>query len=350
MMAPALQSAVLGWSSRMLAARSLGALATEIAAPPALPGERLTGWLVLADPRHELRLLSTGEAEPAALADTFRFVDALAGLAPGLGALHAPWNGEYRAADHALLLDDRAGVTHLALLPLARAARLVGVYVVGARGAPPALAAAAAPVLEHVALQAAANADRLFCRARLLRAGAVDPFTGWNGLPYVQSRLREQVALSERRHEPATCMVIDVDGLGALNESGGVPAGDAALLEAGSRIEALVRASDTFAHLGEDEFGLLLPATEARAAVALAERILAAMRATVVPVGPAGFPLRVSIGIAGLDTARLARGFERKAVADQWLAAAHAAMHDAKRAGGDGYALIGADAPSAAGK
>ena len=28
-----------------------------------------------------------------------------------------------------------------------------------------------------------------------------------------------QVAISERRHEPATCIVIDIDGLGALNEA-----------------------------------------------------------------------------------------------------------------------------------
>jgi diguanylate cyclase (GGDEF)-like protein len=178
----------------------------------------------------------------------------------------------------------------------------------------------------------------------------VDPLTGWNGRPYVQARMRELVALSERRHEPATCLFVDIDGLGALNEACGVPAGDAALFEAGSRIEALTRASDTFAHLGDDEFALLLPATEARSAVALAERILAAMRASPVPVRPGGFPLRVSIGLAGLEAAQRGQGAERKAVADQWLAAAHAAMHDAKRAGGDGYALSGAAVPSASGR
>ena len=51
--------------------------------------------------------------------------------------------------------------------------------------------------------------------------------------------------------------MIDVDGLGSLNEQRGVAAGDAVLFEVGSVIEAQVRASDSFAHLGEDEFAAL---------------------------------------------------------------------------------------------
>jgi len=45
--------------------------------------------------------------------------------------------------------------------------------------------------------------------------------------------------------------------------------------------------------------------------------------------------VRVSIGIAGLDPAALVAGLDRKATADEWLSRAHAALHQAKRAGGD---------------
>jgi diguanylate cyclase (GGDEF)-like protein len=112
--------------------------------------------------------------------------------------------------------------------------------------------------------------------------------------------------------------------------------GDAAVFEIGSLIESQVRASDSFAHLGEDEFGALLPVTSPLAAVHLAERILTAVRATQFNAPLLGeHPLKVSIGIAGIDPAALKAGFDRKATADEWLARAHSALHQAKRAGGD---------------
>jgi diguanylate cyclase (GGDEF)-like protein len=249
-----------------------------------------------------------------------------------------------------LIFGDAAGLTDLVLLPLPRGLALHGVYAVGARGAAPAFAGLGAPWLQHVGAQALASAERLFQRARLLRTGVLDPLTGWNSRHYFQSRLREHVALSLRRKEPATCLVVDVDGLGALNEAHGTPAGDAALLEAGQRIEAQVRGSDAFAHLGDDEFAVLLPATRAPGAVVLAERILAAMRGAPAALPATTFPLRVSIGIAEFEPARQPFSLERKAAADGWLAEAQAALHQAKRAGGDGYALSGAAAASAPGK
>lgn len=343
----ALQASVLAWAHRVLAARSLATLAGELAAPPAAPAERLEGQLVLADPRHELRLLAAGEHDASPTAGGLRFVDGLAGIAPALTALHAPWTGRYHAADHALLFGEQSGLTHVLLLPLPQIQTLTGVYAIGALGAPPALTGLATPWREHVAALTLAGAERLLQRARLLRAGVVDPLTGWNSRHYLQARMREQVAASLRRREPATCLVVDVDGLGALNETHGVAAGDAALLEAGTRIESQVRASDAFGHLGEDEFAVVLPATTAAAAVVLAERILAAMRAAPARIGATVFPLRVSVGIAELDVTRLGSGHERKAVGDQWLADALAALHHAKRAGGDGYELSSAVAASA---
>jgi GGDEF domain-containing protein len=84
--------------------------------------------------------------------------------------------------------------------------------------------------------------------------------------------------------------------------------------------------------------------------VLLAERIVAAMRVASAGIAAGAFPLRVSVGVAELDLPRLGVGFERKAVADQWLADALAALHQAKRAGGDGYALSSAAAASVRGR
>ncbi len=334
--ATSLQLQVLAWSNGLMAVRSLDQLAARLAEPPAVDGETLTGVLLLLDSRHELRRLAVGDGKQPDSWPGLRFVDSLAGVAPGYGTLHVPWSGSYHAADHGLLIAAEAGCTHLALLPLPRSGGLVGVYNVGSRDGPVALAALGAAWLDHIGAQALASVERQLQRARLVRAGVVDPLTGWNSRYYFHARLREQVAASVRHAERATCMVIDVDDLGTLNEQRGVAAGDAVLLEVGNVIEAQVRASDSFAHLGEDEFAVLLPATAPQSATRLAERILAAVRTAPTATAPgAREVVRVSIGIAGLDPAGLAAGMERKATADEWLARAHAALYEGKRAGGD---------------
>ena len=327
---------VLAWSNSLMAVRSLDQLAARLAQPPAADGESLTGVLLLLDPRHELRRLAAGEGKQPDSRPGLRFVDSLAGVAPGYGSLHAPWSGPYHPADHGLLIAAEAGCTHMTLLPLPRSGGLTGVYNVGSHDGPVALAALEPAWLDHIGAQALASAERQLQRARLLRAGVVDPLTGWNSRHYFLSRMREQLAASARDSVPATCLVIDVDDLGNLNERRGVAAGDAVLFEVGSIIEAQVRASDSFAHLGDDEFAVLLPATPPQFATRLAERILAAVRAAPIVTTPGKLEVvRVSVGIAGLDPAALVAGMDRKATADEWLSRADAALHQAKRAGGD---------------
>jgi diguanylate cyclase (GGDEF)-like protein len=346
----AAEDGVLAWSNELLATRSLAGLAAALARGPGLEGETLHGSMVLVDARHELRLLFAGDSCESVASAGVRFVDALAGVAPVLGVLHEPWCGAYHAADHGLVLDPELALTDLVLLPLRGEFALQGVYAVGASGRAPGFARLGHAWMRHVGAQALATAERLFQRARLLRAGVVDPLTGWNSRHYFQARLREQVAACVRRREPACCLVVDLDGLGALNESHGVAAGDVALLEAGNRIEAQVRASDAFAHLGDDEFAVLLPGTDAARTMPLVERILVALRAAPVHVGTTILPLRASIGIAELVPADLTASPDRKAVADQWLADAQASLHRAKRVGGDGYAFSSAGAASASGR
>ena len=327
---------VLAWSNSLMAVRSLDQLAARLAQPPAADGESLTGVLLLLDPRHELRRLAAGEGKQPDSRPGLRFIDSLAGVAPGYGTLHAPWSGPYHPADHGLLIAAEAGCTHLTLLPLPRSGGLTGVYNVGSRDGRAALAALEPAWLDHIGAQALASAERQLQRARLLCAGVVDPLTGWNSRHYFLSRMREQLAASVRDSVPATCLLIDVDGLGSLNERRGVAAGDAVLFEVGSIIEAQARASDSFAHLGDDEFAVLLPATPPQFATRLAERILAAVRAAPIVTTPGKLEeVRVSVGIAGLDPAALVAGMDRKATADEWLSRAYAALHQAKRAGGD---------------
>jgi diguanylate cyclase (GGDEF)-like protein len=333
----ALPSQVLAWSGGLMAARTLAEFGALLERPPGTDAAGLSGALLLLDPRQELRRLATGAA-PAPLRG-LSFVASLAGVAPGYDTLHAPWCGPYCAADHGLLFAPDSGCHHLLLLPLPRRDALTGVYNIAGRDRAAALFDAEPAWREHIALQVSATAERLLHRARLLHAGVVDPLTGWHSRHYFLARLREQLAASERLQQPASCLVVDVDGLAGLNERHGVAAGDLALAELGSLLESQVRASDSFAHLGEDEFAVLLPGADAAGADRVAGRILEAVRGAV-PGG--GARLQVSIGVAVLEPAPKPAGgpgSERKAAVDEWLARAQAALHQAKRAGGNRHVV-----------
>jgi diguanylate cyclase (GGDEF)-like protein len=349
MAADTLHDRVLRWSNELLAAVSIAELSAVLARPPAEDDEALTANLVLLDSGHELRHLAAGDHPAANAPGQLRFVESLAGVTPHYDALHAPWCGSYQAADHGLLFAPQLACTHVALLPLPRERMVAGVYNIAGRGASPRIAALEGPWLEHLAGQVAASVERVFHRARLLRSGVVDPLTGWNSRLYFHARLREELARCQRTGRPATCLVVDVDGLRGINEQHGVSAGDAALSEVGARIEAQVRASDAAAHLGSDSFAILLPATAPALAAPLVERILATVRFAPVPLGPdLAVPVTVSIGIAGADVGT-PEG-DRKAAADQWLAEAETAMHRAKRAGGDRAVLSSYGVTATAGK
>jgi two-component system cell cycle response regulator len=103
--------------------------------------------------------------------------------------------------------------------------------------------------------------------------------------------------------------------------------GDDALRLAADALREATRAADVVARLGGDEFLVAgvyhdLPAE----AEALAERIRAAIGAKVLALPDEDIPLRCSIGIAGSGGAT---------TVESLVAAADAALYDAKRAGRD---------------
>lgn len=104
--------------------------------------------------------------------------------------------------------------------------------------------------------------------------------------------------------------------LQAYNDAKGHPAGDQLLVRATRLWSSAVRADDVLARLGGEEFGLLLPGCTAEAAASLLQRLRFG-----VPDGQT-----VSIGIAQRRPGE---------TAESWLAAADAALYEAKLAGRD---------------
>jgi diguanylate cyclase (GGDEF)-like protein len=328
---------LLAWEQELLRATSLEHWLEHVAR---LPGDATDAGevaLLMADPTHELRQLVAGGHATGDSAPPLSFVPSLAGLAPHLLSLQGAWRGEYHAADHALLFPRHTALRNVLILPLHRDEHVVGLLNAATRDERPVLGGIEAPLLAHAADVVIASLERQLDRARVLRGGLVDPLTGWNSQRYLQARLREEVARRERDGGCIACLVVDIDRLQALNDARGQSAGDHALREIAARIESQVRASDSAARLASDTFVVLMPATEARQAAPLAERILASVRSAPVDLGSGGaWDLRVSIGIAGCQPGP---GIDRKALADQLLAEAMATLHRAKQGGGDRYVI-----------
>ena len=287
--------------------------------------------LVLEDPNHEIQHLLIGGGGRIEEFPSVSFVDTMVGLAPQFGALRRPWLGLWVRADHELLFPGHRELKSLALLPLRRQARTTGALCFGSRDRERFTHRLSADFLQHLASVVAVCLENACNRARVLRSGLADYLTGWHNRRYLQSRLREELARAQRSGAGVACLMIDVDHFKELNDSCGHLGGDEALREITGRIEAQIRASDTAARFGGDEFALLRPDTLLEAAVGLAERIRAAMAAPIDVGGGQKRSVTLSIGAASLVPTR--KDEELKALADRLLAEADAALYRAKGGG-----------------
>jgi two-component system cell cycle response regulator len=316
----------------LLRAHSLGALFDRIVSGlrDAYALDLVT--LSLFDPQHELRHLSGNENLPASVIEEVRFIDAVSPLAPRLAQFDRPWLGAYNPADHDLLISPAFSRGSIALIPLPRDNRAIGVMVFGSRDAKRFTSDLAADFLAHLGVIVAISLENAVNRARLVRSGVTDFLTGWHNRRYFHNRLREELARAERTGKPLACLMIDVDNFKDINDRFGHLAGDEALKEVARRAEAEIRAGDTGARFGGDEFAILLSGAEVVHAVKLAERIHNSVGNTPIRVhGGAHVTVTLSVGLA---TARpQPRSHDYKALAERLIAEADAALYRAKSAG-----------------
>jgi two-component system, cell cycle response regulator len=296
--------------------------------------------LVIEDPNHEIQHLLLGMGDRPEEFPGVTFVDTLVGLAPQLGALRRPWLGGYVRADHDLLFPGATDLKTIALLPLRRQDRTTGALCFGSRDPERFTHRLGADFLQHLSSVTAICLENACNRARVLRSGLSDYLTGWHNRRYLTARLREELARAQRSGATVACLMIDVDHFKTLNDTYGHVGGDEALREISARIDTQIRASDTAARFGGDEFTLLLPDTSLADAARLAERIRAAMAPPVEVGHGVRHAVTLSIGVAALIGHR--GDEDLKALADRLLADADAALYAAKASGRNRIAVSGA--------
>ncbi len=98
----------------------------------------------------------------------------------------------------------------------------------------------------------------------------------------------------QRYGSPACVVVLDLDGLKALNDTHGHAAGDALLRRTGALLTGASRSSDVVSRLGGDEFGVLVAEATAEGGRASGNRLREALRA-------GGVAASVGVGVRAPD-------------------------------------------------
>jgi len=192
------------------------------------------------------------------------------------------------------------------------------------------------------ALQAETIAEAAMARiGELTRATQRDALTDTPNRMLMLDRLQSAILMARRHSKRVALLFIDLDHFKDINDTHGHLAGDEILRQVARRLEAVVRESDTVSRHSGDEFLVLLyEISQASDATQIAEKALAAIAALETP-GPQPRSVSASIGIALYPQ----DGDE----ATSLIGRADAAMYRAKRSGGGGFVLYGAQVPPDAG-
>lgn len=163
---------------------------------------------------------------------------------------------------------------------------------------------------------------------KLTHAATHDSLTDLPNRSLFLDRLGQALRHAERREEPLTVAILDIDRFRDTNNRYGHLAGDAVLQAVAKRTRSCVRGADTVARIGGDELALILiGASEPKAHPVIAK--IVAANAQVLPYEGNDIQATVSVGAA--EYPRDARDGETlRKLAD-------GAMYAAKTSGGNRY-------------
>ena len=233
------------------------------------------------------------------------------------------------------------GVTHSLLLPLVSGDSLLGVATAAFVHEPD--PADRESILERaaaVADQGAVALDNAFLNERLQHQALHDELTGLPQRVLAEDRCAHALSRRARTGETVAAMFLDLDGFKDVNDTYGHAVGDELLRAVSQRLSHLLRASDTCARIGGDEFLLILGTLDDDArATEIALRVIAAFEEPFdVSTASGHLPISVTTSV-GVACATDESDF------DDLLRRSDAAMYAAKRAGRNTYSFSdGADA------
>jgi diguanylate cyclase len=169
-----------------------------------------------------------------------------------------------------------------------------------------------------------ASAERAM-RSAVERMSRIDALTGLFNNSQLYPMLEQEVQRTRRSARGFCLLMIDLDGLKAVNDSYGHHRGDEVLRSLGSVIRSSIRNLDTAYRLHGDEFMVLLPETDFAGAFVVAEKIRIGAEEVGLSAGTMEMLTSVSVGLVSCP--------EDGTSADELMIAADRAMYQAKSLG-----------------
>jgi diguanylate cyclase (GGDEF)-like protein/PAS domain S-box-containing protein len=164
-----------------------------------------------------------------------------------------------------------------------------------------------------------------------------DPLTGLANRALLFDRL--ELLLGQRQGAGVAVAFLDLDGFKPINDQHGHRTGDEVLVEVAERLRETVRQGDVVARIGGDEFVVVGEADDEETALAMGERLAAAVSG-MAEIGEAVVRVSASVGVAFV-------GREDRSGVDDILSRADAVMYEVKKRLPGSAAIEGAPVPGA---
>ena len=182
------------------------------------------------------------------------------------------------------------------------------------------------PISERIVQARVSNVLNLQAATQKLEHLArTDSLTGAYNHGYLLDTGTKEIHRSHRYIRTISVLMIDIDHFKSVNDTYGHGIGDDALIKAVEVLHGQLRAEDTLGRLGGEEFAVILPETNKKGAIQLAERLRVAISEIVIKTSTDPLSFTTCIGVAECTD-------QDKSIQDV-LKRADSAVYQAKRQG-----------------
>ncbi|HEV2884882.1 MAG TPA: sensor domain-containing diguanylate cyclase [Pyrinomonadaceae bacterium] len=209
-----------------------------------------------------------------------------------------------------------------AIVPLIYQGSFIGLLLVRSDNAARSWAEHELLLLHTVADQLAVAVNQAHLFAQMQQQALTDGLTGCYNRRSFELQLERDLHLATRMRQPLSLVMLDLDHFKNINDQAGHDAGDAALCMLADNLRAELRAVDTAARFGGDEFVVILPQANKEGALMVAERLRVRMEQMQVPEFG---NVTASFGVATFPTHASSR--------DTLVVAADRALYNSKNSG-----------------
>lgn len=184
-------------------------------------------------------------------------------------------------------------------------------------------------LLHTVADQLAVAAQQAHMFDQIKEQALTDSLTGCYNRRSLELRLEQNIQMAIRTREPLSLLMLDLDNFKQINDRAGHETGDIALCMLADTLRGGLRAVDTAARFGGDEFVIILPQANTEGAMVVAERL----RNRIAQIEVPGFgQMTSSFGIATFPN--------HAASKETLMLAADRALYDSKYSGRNRVSVV----------